>query len=104
MGEYPRTQMSLGLTRVSRPMLVGACLVCWCLIPECGIRVVADWSGCPKGIICMTRGWVSTVAQHRWMGAIAFKASVYVRTMGLVTVCFEIVIKALVVLGTRRFI
>lgn len=52
----------------------------------------------------MTRGWVSTVAQHRWMGAIAFKAPVYVRTMGLVTVCFEIVIKALVVLGTRRFI
>lgn len=52
----------------------------------------------------MTRGWVSTVAQHRWMGAIAFKASVYVRTMVLVTVCLEIVIEALVVLGTRRFI
>lgn len=45
----------------------------------------------------MTRGWVSTVARHKWMGAIALKALVYVQTMGLVTVSFQIVIEALVV-------
>lgn len=41
--------------------------------------------------------WFSSVAHHRWMGAIAIKAAVYVRKMGLVTVCLLIVIEALVV-------
>lgn len=45
----------------------------------------------------MTCGWVSTGAHHRWMGVIALVSPVYVRTMGLVTVCFQIVIDALVV-------
>lgn len=41
--------------------------------------------------------WFSSVAHHRWMGAIAIKAAVYVRKMGLVKVCLMIVIEALVV-------
>lgn len=41
-------------------------------------------------------GMGSTVAYHRWMGDFALMAPVYVQTMGLVTVCFHIVIKALV--------
>lgn len=41
----------------------------------------------------MARGWVSTFAHHRKI----FKAPVYARTMGLLTVCFQIVINALVV-------
>lgn len=48
-------------------------------------------------------GLGSTVAHHTWMGATALKAPVYVRTMGLVTVCFQIVIEALVVGSVRRF-
>lgn len=54
----------------------------------------------------MTRSWFSSVAHHRWMGAIAIKAAVYVRQMGLVTVCLLIVIEALVVgilEGLREF-
>lgn len=45
----------------------------------------------------MTQCWFSSVAHHRWMGAIAIKAAVYVRKMGLVTVCLMIVIEARVV-------
>lgn len=73
--------MPLGLTKVSRPRLVGAYLMRWCLIPECGVRVAADWSGRTKEVIGMTRGWVSTVAHHIWMGAIALTAPECVRTM-----------------------
>lgn len=40
----------------------------------------------------MTCGWVSTGAHHGWMGVIALVSPVYVRTMGLVTVCFQIVV------------
>lgn len=94
IGEYPRTHMSL---RFSRPRLVCACLVSWCLRSECCVRVVADWSEGPKGVIWIIRGWVTTVAHHKWMGAKSLKVPVYVWTMGLVTVCFQIVIKALVV-------
>lgn len=45
----------------------------------------------------MTRSWFSSVAHHRWIGAIAMKAAVYVRKMGLVKVCLLIVIETLVV-------
>lgn len=45
----------------------------------------------------MNQGWVSTVAHHRWMGAIALKAPVYVLTTRLLTVCFQNEIEALVV-------
>lgn len=45
----------------------------------------------------MTQFWVTTVAHYRWMGAKSLKVPVYVWTMGLVTVCFQIVIEALVV-------
>lgn len=54
----------------------------------------------------MTRCWVSSVAHQRWMVAIAFKAAVYVRKMGLATICLLIVIEALVVgvlEGLREF-
>lgn len=54
----------------------------------------------------MTRSWFSSVAHHRWVGAIAIKAAVYVRKMGLITVCLLIVIGALVVgilEGLREF-
>lgn len=50
----------------------------------------------------MTWGWVSTVSHHRWMSAIALKAPMYVQTMGLAIVCFQIIIEAPVVGGIRR--
>lgn len=54
----------------------------------------------------MTQCWFSSVVHHRWMGAIAIYAAVYVRKMGLVTVCLLIVVGALVVVvleGLREF-
>lgn len=43
--------MSLGLVRISDPWLVSVCLVSWHLGPDCGVKIFADWGGCPKGVI-----------------------------------------------------
>lgn len=50
----------------------------------------------------MTWGWVSTVSHHRWMSAIALKAPMYVQTMGLAIVCFQIIIESPVVGGYKK--
>lgn len=63
----------------------------------CGL----EWR--PKRSYSNDLGLGSTVAHHTWMGDIALNAPVYVRTMGLVKVCFQNVIEALLVLVIRRF-
>lgn len=40
MREWPRTQMSLGLTIISDPWLVSSCVVSWCMNVECKFLLI----------------------------------------------------------------